>query len=154
MNDRPPPAATPRWRFGSTEMERTEIEALLERNWWGTLATSLDGEPYGVPVVYGYDGEQFYVASANGRKVSNVEANPSVTLTVVEVEPDASAWSSVIAFGTVEFVRDPAGYLQALRTLRRQRGHAGAIGPEDAARMARARVMRITPTEITGRTKA
>ena len=70
------------------------------------------------------------------------------------VEPDATGWSSVIAFGSVEFVRDPAGYLTALKALRRQRGYAGSVGPKDALRMARACVMRIVPTEITGRTKA
>jgi len=147
-------AATPRWRFGSRELEPDEIEAVLERNWWGTLATSLDGQPYGVPIVYGYDGEHFYIASAAGRKVAAVEANPSVTLTVAEVAPDASGWSSVIAFGRVDFVRDPAGYLKALKALRGQRGYSGNVGPRDAVRLARARVIRITPTEITGRTKA
>lgn len=147
-------AATPRWRFGSRELEPAEVEAVLERNWWGTLATAVDGQPYGVPIVYGYDGEHFYVASAAGRKVAAVEANPSVTLTVAEVEPDASGWSSVIVFGRVEFVRDPGGYLKALKALRRQRGYAGTVGPKDALRLARARVMRIAPTEITGRTKA
>ena len=154
MDDRPTAAATPRWRFGSADLEADEIEALLRRNWWGTFATSAADTPYGVPVVYGYDGQNFYVASASGRKVSNVEANPRVSLTVVEVESDASAWSSVIVLGTAEFVKDPAGYLQALRALRRQRGHAGTVGPKDAARLARARVMRITPSEVTGRTKA
>ena len=147
-------AATPRWRFGSRELDPAEIEAVLERNWWGTLSTSVEGQPYGVPIVYGYDGEHFYVASAAGRKVEAVEANPSVTLTIVEVEPDATGWSSVIVFGRVEFVRDPAGYLKALTALRRQRGYTGSVGPKDALRMARARVMRIIPAEITGRTKA
>jgi len=147
-------AAPPRWRFGSRELTPEEIEAVLARNWWGTLATSVDGQPYGVPIVYGYDGEHFYVASAAGRKVEAVEANPRVTLTVVEVAPDASGWSSAIVFGGVEFVRDPAGYLEALKALRRQRGYTGTVGPRDALRLARARVLRITPTEITGRTKA
>jgi len=147
-------AATPRWRFGSRELASAEIEAVLERNWWATLATSVDGQPYGVPIVYGYDGEHFYVASAAGRKVEAVEANPRVTLTVTEVAGDASGWSSVIVFGRVEFVRDPAGYLKALRALRAQRGYAGDVGPRDALRLARARVMRITPAQITGRTKA
>ncbi|MFV1988907.1 MAG: pyridoxamine 5'-phosphate oxidase family protein [Gemmatimonadota bacterium] len=146
-------AATPRWRFGSGELTAADVEAVLARNWWGTLATSVDGQPYGVPIVYGYDGEHFYVASAPGRKVDAVEANPSVTLTVVEVAPDASGWSSVIVFGSVEFVREPAGYLRALKALRGQRGYAGSVSPADAARMARARVLRITPSEITGRTK-
>ncbi len=147
-------AATARWRFGSRELARADVEAVIAGNWWGTLATSVDDQPYGVPVVYGYDGEHFYVASAAGRKVEAVEANPLVSLTIVEAEPDATGWSSVIAFGRVEFVRDPAGYLRALEALRRQRDYTGSVGPKDVARMARARVMRIIPTEITGRTKA
>ena len=147
-------AATERWRFGSRELAPVDREAVVARNWWGTLATSIDGQPYGVPVVYGYDGEHFYVASAGGRKIEAVETNPLISLTIVEVNPDASGWSSVIAFGRVEFVQDSAGYLRALKALRRQRGYTGTVGPKDALRMARARVMRISPTEITGRTKA
>ena len=147
-------AATNRWRFGSRELDAVDREAVIARNWWGTLATAIDGQPYGVPVVYGYDGEHFYVASAAGRKVEVVEANPLISLTIVEVSPDASGWSSVIALGCVDFVQDPASYLKALKALRRQRGYTGTVGPKDALRMARARVMRILPAEITGRTKA
>ena len=51
-------------RFGiSREMTDEEIEDLLTRSWWGSLATVEEGGPYSVPVIYGWDGENFYVAA-------------------------------------------------------------------------------------------
>lgn len=141
-------------RFGSKELDAAEVEALLRRGWWGTLATSADGDPYGVPVVYGYDGEAFYVASTPGRKTRNIKANDRVCLTVVDVGDGPGEWTSVIVHGRAEFVADTRGYFAAVRALRRQVGRRGKVTVDDAKRMARAKVIRIVPSEVTGRTKA
>ncbi|MFQ5689531.1 MAG: pyridoxamine 5'-phosphate oxidase family protein [Gemmatimonadota bacterium] len=139
--------------FATRELTASEIQAVLERSWWGNLATVSGGEPYAVPVVYGYDGRWFWVASGTGKKIECLENNPAVCLTVVEVIGDGEDWASVVVTGRGDLVRDPRSHLAALRALRRQRGHMGPVGPRDALRLARARVIRITPREITGRAK-
>lgn len=141
-------------RFASETLSEAEVAALLERNWWGTLATAAEGRPYAVPVVYGWDGERFYVANRPGRKARALEANPAVCLTVVEVEEGGGDWRSVVVEGRAEPVADPRGYLAALKALRRQVGRGGPPPTgADVARLARARVIRIVPERMAGRRK-
>jgi nitroimidazol reductase NimA-like FMN-containing flavoprotein (pyridoxamine 5'-phosphate oxidase superfamily) len=132
-------------------LDQDEIRVFLDRHWWGVLSTVEEPYPYAVPVVYGYDGEYFYVANKSGRKVSNIEANRGVCLCVADVERGAE-WSSVVATGDAEFVGSGDGRLAALRALRSQTGFDVEVGPRDVARLAAARVIRIVPHEITGRT--
>ncbi|MGH7540589.1 MAG: pyridoxamine 5'-phosphate oxidase family protein [Gemmatimonadota bacterium] len=141
-------------RFGARELAPHEIDELLRRGWWGTLATSADGEPYGVPVVYGYDGERFYIASAPGKKIRNIEANANVCLTVVETDGGPGDWASVLVLGHAELVRGIRGHLDAVRALRAQVGRRGEVTMEDAKRLARAKVIAIVPREVTGRARA
>lgn len=152
----PEPADTPRFtsRFGvSREMTGEEIEELLARSWWGNLATVEKDGPYAVPVIYGYSGQDFYVASRPGRKISNLEKNPAVCLTVVEAESLGAAWSSVVVLGNADLVHGFRGHVAAIRALRGQVGRSGEVTPKDVARMAQARVIRISPREITGRVR-
>lgn len=142
-------------RFASEPLHEAEVAALLERNWWGTLAVAADARPYAVPVVYGWDGRDFYVANTPGRKARTLEVNPAVCLTVVEVEDRGRSWRSVVVEGRAESVSGPRGYLTALQALRRQVGKEGPPpSPADLARLARARVIRIVPEEVSGRRKA
>lgn len=142
-------------RFASEPLADDETAALLERNWWGTLAVSADAHPYAVPVVYGWDGRHLYVANTPGRKARTLERNPAVCLTVVEVEDRGASWRSVVVEGRAEPVSGPRGYVAALQALRRQVGKEGPPpSPSDLARLARARVIRIVPEAISGRRKA
>lgn len=127
------------------------MTAFLEEEWWGVLSTSADGRPYAVPVVYGFDGDGFWIVSREGRKTRNLERNPAVCLSVSRVAGDGSAWASVVVTGTGRLVDGVRARLAALRALRRQCGRLGRPRPADAARMAGTRVIRIEPEEITGR---
>lgn len=63
-----------------------EARQIVARNFWGVLSTvGPDGQPYAVPVTYGFDGA-FYAVLRDGRKLENIRANPSVCITVVEVD--------------------------------------------------------------------
>ena len=148
-------AAKGRVRFGdSRPIGESEVQELLERNWWGVLATLGDGHPYAVPVVYGYDGKHFYIASRDGQKVENIEARPGVCLNIVEVSKPGDHWTSVLVIGSAKMVKDPKGHLAAIQALRRQAGiTARNVDPKDLARMAAARVIRVIPNEITGRVR-
>ena len=133
-------------------LTREEIDEFLRQGFWGVLATALDDEPYGVPIIYAYDDDgTFYIANGPGRKISTLEKNPNVTLTVVEVEDYGRRWRSVIVFGKAEIVSDVGEKLHAFNALRRQIPRPAAR-LRDAAKLAMAKVIRIVPTEVTGRT--
>ena len=139
-------------RFGiSREMTDEEVEDLLTRSWWGSLATIEETGPYSVPVIYGWDRENFYVASRSGRKITNLKASPAVCLTVVEAEGLGEPWYSVVVLGDAELVHGFQGHETAIRALRGQVGREGKIRPKDVAAMAAAKVIRISPREISGR---
>lgn len=142
-----------RRRLGHRELADEETRDLLRRAYWGMLAVCDDGAPYAVPVAYGWDGEHFYIAMVAGRKTEVLERNPRTCLTVAEVAP-GEGWSSAVVQGRIEWVRDPVGWLQAITALVRQTD-ADAPRPslEEAKRLARARVIRIIPEAVTGRSR-
>jgi nitroimidazol reductase NimA-like FMN-containing flavoprotein (pyridoxamine 5'-phosphate oxidase superfamily) len=138
-------------RGAGRAMSKLEIEEFLKVGFWGVMATSLKDEPYGVPIIYGYDEQGvFYVASGPGKKIQIVEQNPHVTLTVVELEDYGRRWRSVIIYGRVEIVQELGEKLHAFNTLRKQIPRPSAR-VRDAARLAMAKVIKIVPTEMTGK---
>ncbi|HUP90231.1 MAG TPA: pyridoxamine 5'-phosphate oxidase family protein [Longimicrobiales bacterium] len=132
-------------------LAKDEIDEFLKKGFWAVLATSLNDEPYGVPVIYAYDDDGcFYIANGPGKKIQMLEKNPSVTLTVVEVEDYGKKWKSVIVYGRVEVLSELGDKLHAFNALRKQVPRPSAR-VRDAAKLAMAKVVRITPTEITGK---
>ncbi|MEJ2185372.1 MAG: pyridoxamine 5'-phosphate oxidase family protein [Gemmatimonadota bacterium] len=141
-------------QFSSRPLADDEVAAFLRDHSWGVLATSLDDVPYSVPVIYGYDGHVFYIIMIRGKKTGILEQNPRVCLTIPDVREPGMQWSSVVVSGEVEWVKDVKGWLSAIITIRRQRGNDAGASLKEAARLARTRVARLVPTEITGRAKA
>lgn len=139
-------------RGSGRPLSQEEIEAFLKQGFWGVLATSVDDEPYGVPIIYAYDEDgTFYIANGPGKKIQNVEKNPNVTLTIVELEDYGRKWKSVIVYGRVEIVHELGEKLHAFNALRKQIPRPAAR-LRDAAKLAMAKVIRIVPTHITGKT--
>lgn len=136
-------------RRQSRTLDRAEIEEILRATSWGVIATAIDGEPYAVPIIFGWDGEAFYVINGPGRKIRNMEANPRVCLTIAEVEGKGQRWRSVVVRGTVEFV-GIGGLLHAADVVRKQLGDY-TPSVRDAAALAKAKVIKLVPEEITGR---
>ena len=88
-----------------TELTRAEADTLLGEHETGVLSLARDGEPYAVPISYGYDAEdqRFYlrlVSTPESEKRRFLRASPGVQLVVYE-EGD-SVYRSVIANGTLE----------------------------------------------------
>lgn len=135
----------------SRSLEHAEIAAFLKRGFWGVLATAVGDEPYGVPVIYGYDDDgSFYIANGPGKKIESLKSNPNVTLTVVDVEDYGRRWESVIVYGKVEIVEEIGAKLHALNVLRKQIPRP-SLRVTDVARAARATIVRIVPTQVTGK---
>jgi len=82
------------------------------------LGLAVDGEPYVVPVSFGFDGESvFFHTAKEGKKIDMMTANPRVcvqferNVKLVTDDNDACSWTfnfeSVIGFGrVVELVSD------------------------------------------------
>src|SRR5262249_13230874 len=95
-------------------------------------------------------GEDFVFASAAGHKFDVLQKNPRVSLVITEVEECGKRWRSVIVKGAVEWIDDLTGKLSAFNTLRKQ-VPSSTPRLRDASKLVGAKVGRIVPTEITGR---
>ena len=87
-------------------MGEPEIERLLTETGIGVLSLARDGVPYGIPLSFGYDGENrlfflFAGHSEEGRKMAFAESSDAGSLLVFEVQSEG-AWRSAIAEGPFE----------------------------------------------------
>lgn len=79
-------------------MSTDEARSLLSDCRRGRLGCVYEGGPYVVPVNYVLDGDNIYLHSLPGRKVSALRSNARACLQVDEVV-DEYHWRSAIAFG-------------------------------------------------------
>jgi uncharacterized protein len=140
--------------------DRKQIEAIIRDSLVCRLALTNDQVPYLVPVSFGYDGAALYLHTApEGRKIEYFTANPRVCFEFergVEVRRDpllACKWSlnyeSVIGYGTISEVSDPAEKERALNCIMRQ--YSGKDWTFDAADVAKTRTWKITISSLTGK---
>ncbi len=88
------------------EMDDVEIDDVLTEMGIGVLSMSAEGVPYGVPLSFGYDGEDtlyflFLEASSDLRKETYAEQAAVASFTTFDVTPDGS-WRSVIVSGSLD----------------------------------------------------
>jgi hypothetical protein len=78
------------------------IDDFLADQGVGVLSLAADGEPYGLPISFGYDGDRCYVLfaghSEKGQKVRFAEETRTASLLAFEVAGDAE-WRSVVVDG-------------------------------------------------------
>ena len=120
-----------------------ECDALLRRAGVLRLGLVEGGEPYVVPVNFGYDGERIYVhGPREGRRISAVAVGARVCFEVDESEVVAadrpcgytSRFRSVIGYGTARLLADDAEKLHGLDVIMRHYGSSGeGIPPEKCA---------------------
>ncbi|MFC7018830.1 MULTISPECIES: pyridoxamine 5'-phosphate oxidase family protein [Haloarcula] len=89
-----------------SEVDDAEIEEVLLDVGFGVLSLSADGVPYGVPLSFGYDGEDrlyfvFLDSSTELRKEQYAEQASIASFTTFDVDPDGS-WRSVIVAGSLD----------------------------------------------------
>ncbi len=111
-------------RRKAQQLSQADSVAVLERATSGTLAVlGDDGYPYAVPLSYVYaDGKLFFHSALAGHKVDAIRQCDKASFCVVdtdEVHPDefTTYFRSVIAFGRVRIVDDPAEKREAARWL-------------------------------------
>ena len=106
------------------QMSDEAAVALLQHADYGVLSSLDDeGQPYGVPVNYAFDGKDsiYFHGAKEGHKLDNLKIHPKVCFTVVGNHQVmdwkfSTAYASVIAFGIAEEVEGDDKY-QALKML-------------------------------------
>jgi len=88
------------------EIDDAEIDEVLTEMGMGVLSMSAEGVPYGVPLSFGYDGDDrlyfvFLDASTELRKERYAEQGDTASFTTFDVDPDGS-WRSVIVAGSLD----------------------------------------------------
>jgi len=109
-----------------------EIENIIKSSVSCRLGLSDDGQPYVVPMSFGYDPEQsaiYFHSAREGRKVETIRKNPRVCvefdidLELVEAKVACGftmKYRSVIAFGKASIIDDPDGKIAGYDILMRQ----------------------------------
>jgi uncharacterized protein len=139
--------------------DRAEIDAIIRRCRVCRLGLSDQGQPYVVPLCFGYDGQALYFHCAKeGRKLDILRRNNRVCFEfdVLEgmVEADQGCqWSiryeSVIGFGTASLVEEPTQRQEALALLMAQYSDRAFAFPEIAVN--RTVIVRIDIENVTGK---
>ena len=89
-----------------TAMSDDQIDAFLGGHETGVLSLARDGEPYSIPVSYGYDAttQTFYmrlVSTPDSEKRKFLESSPECRM-VIYANEDEATYRSVIASGALE----------------------------------------------------
>jgi len=124
------------------------------------LGLAVDGEPYVVPVSFGFNGEAVFFHSAKrGKKIDMMKANPRIcvqferNVKLVTDDDDACSWTfqfeSVIGFGSVA---ELVGVAEKARGLNRIMQHySGRVWSFDGPHMSATRVWRVDLDILTGK---
>lgn len=140
--------------------ERTEINELIHGAEVCHLGLIVDGEPYVVPISFGYDGAALYFHTAPiGRKIAGLEADARICFQLerqVELLTDprdpcrfSFAFESVIGWGRVAELHDPAAKQAGLNRIMRH--YSGREWRLPAPAVAGTRVWRLEIDELTGK---
>jgi hypothetical protein len=142
------------------EVSRVEMEQILKEETIGYFGLSVDGQPYVVPLNYGYVGGRILFHCAwTGKKLDYLRANPQVCFTVgrqsgrvrrhAAGDPCHIDSESVICYGQARIVEDLEERKAVLDTFNHCfRPDAEEISLESAANCC---AVEIAITEMTGR---
>lgn len=90
-------------------MQKTEYDALIERQCVSRISFGACDHPYIAPFMYVFDKKYLYFLSTKyGRKMEYFAANPKVSVEIEEYSPDMSVFSFVSLQGMLVEVKDPA----------------------------------------------
>jgi nitroimidazol reductase NimA-like FMN-containing flavoprotein (pyridoxamine 5'-phosphate oxidase superfamily) len=144
--------------------DRSEIDAILTRTTVCRIGFAVEGEPYVVPLSYGYDpaaNALFFHTAAEGRKIDCIAANPRVCFEVegeVAVKPGgdrACRWGlryeSVIGYGTIREIADEREREMALRCIMNQQSGRDADWTFDPKVFEQTRVWSLDIESVAGK---
>ncbi len=142
--------------------DRQSIDDIIRRCRVCRLGLSRDGQPYVVPLCFGYDGGAFYFhAAAEGKKTDILRENDRVCFELDipgEVRPGDQAchwgmsFESVIGTGRAEIVEEPERKREALAWIMRQYSDGQWTFPDQM--LDRTLLIRVKVEEIEGKAKS
>ena len=148
-------------RRSKQALTREECEEVLRRGTSGVLALAGQDEewPYAVPLSYAYrDGVVTFHGATVGHKHELLAADPRASFCVIDAddvvpEEYTTRFRSVICFGTVEVVDDPAEQLDDLMFMgeRFNVGQPEACHKEIERFAGKTRVLRLRVERMTGK---
>ena len=151
----------PEMRRKKQALDPAACDAILEAGTSGVLALSgADGQPYAVPLSYVYRGGKVYFHCAKaGYKLDLLAQNPKASFCVIgqdQVVPEkyTTHFRSVIVFGTVRELTDPAEKRAAIEALARRYAPdepAEGIDAEIARYWDALCMLELAPEQITGK---
>jgi uncharacterized protein len=141
--------------------DRAVIDGIIGRCLVCHLALCNDGQPYVVPLNFGYDGRFLYFhAALEGRKIDIIKRNNRVgfefdILHEIVKGEQACKWGakyeSVIGSGTAEILDNLEDKKQALELIMRQYGSDAKDFSEEV--MSKTLILRVRILEISGKAK-
>ena len=147
-------------RRGENEIkDRAEIDSIIRRSQVCRLGLSDQGEPYVVPLCFGYDGKALYFHCAReGRKLDILRRNNKVCIEfdavegMIEAEPGCDwgiRYQSVIGFSNAHLVEDVIEKKNALSLLMAQYSEQSFSFP--SVTVARTAVVKIEIESLAGK---
>jgi nitroimidazol reductase NimA-like FMN-containing flavoprotein (pyridoxamine 5'-phosphate oxidase superfamily) len=143
--------------------DRAELEGILGRGKFATLALCRDGEPYAVTLNFGFDAERnalWFHCAQEGMKIEILRANPRVCGTVIEDRgykkgKCSHAYRTAVFRGTAAIVADLEEKKRGLRALveRLEENPAPILDKvlKDEKALAEVCVLRLDLEETTGK---
>ncbi len=117
-----------------------------------------DGEPYGVPISYAFDGDSriYFHSAVTGHKISCIEAEPRCSFCVIaedKIVPEkfTTYFKSVIVKGHIHIVTDPEETIKGLRLLCEKYSPGIDADDEIAQCLNRVKVLRLDIAGMTGK---
>ena len=151
----------PAIRRGRQALGPAACDAILQKGTSGVLALcGASGQPYAVPLSYVYhQGKLYFHCAKAGHKLDLLGQNPKASFCVIGQDQVAPAkyttlYRSVIVFGTVRELTDPAEKRAAIEALARRYAPdepAEGIDAEIARYWDRLCMLELTPSRITGK---
>lgn len=139
--------------------EPAEIEAIIQEAKVCRLAMVDDGQPYVVPLNFGYrDNTLFFHSASSGRKIDVLKKNGRVCFEMdlvdeIKAAEEACDWGiryrSVIGFGNATLLDDPDEKCEALDTIMGQ--HSNETFTYPASKLKATAVIRVDIERMTGK---
>ena len=146
-------ADTPTAPRAISPLSDAQCREVLARQRMCVVSVVDGGEPYAVPVFYGFDGDDLYLGVAEGRKTRALDADSRVYILVTEVGP-GDAWRSVGIAGHARTLTESAERQRAIDVLiahNRRFRESRPDGGTAPRRPSGGRVLRIDQPLVTGR---
>lgn len=138
---------------GMVALGAEECSEVLASERLCVLAMADGGEPYAIPLFYGYDGRSLWLGISEGRKTSILERNDRLCVVVTQHADDA--WRSVLVRGRARWITDPEERKRGIQVLmdhnRKFRRAQPTSSPQ--RRHSGGRVLLIADAVVTGRAK-